>query len=229
MSNVYIEARPKGRPHGDPIDDYVVEDHASHVLAAFKTQHEAIDWAKRNGHAPLVARVRHLNDKKKVDHCSVSRRSAQRWRRCEPVEQVRRRRIELPTMFTGLLDIGGAARVLFLGEVGWRPILRDLTDIECYTPNLDRLTGVAFRQLQRLPGHIEAGGRGRRSEGRAVFDLAGIYQRTAAPPHTSARHYCYPGERVAALDTHHRRARTRQPARLSAVGCKPGSSQTASI
>jgi hypothetical protein len=28
MANVYIEARPKGRPEGSHIDDYVVEDHA---------------------------------------------------------------------------------------------------------------------------------------------------------------------------------------------------------
>ena len=68
MANVYVEARPKGRPEGDPIDDYVVEDHADKVLAPFRTQHEAIDWAKKNGHVPLVARVRHLNDKKKPDH-----------------------------------------------------------------------------------------------------------------------------------------------------------------
>ena len=68
MANVYVEARPKGRPHGDPIDDYVVEDHADHVLHTSKTQKEAIDWAKSQGHAPLVARVRHLNDKKKPDH-----------------------------------------------------------------------------------------------------------------------------------------------------------------
>jgi hypothetical protein len=47
MANVYIEPRPKGRPEGDPIDDYVVEDHADHVLATFKTQPEAIEWAKR--------------------------------------------------------------------------------------------------------------------------------------------------------------------------------------
>ena len=67
MGNVYIEARPKGRPEGAGIDDYVVEDHADHVLAEFKTQGEAIDWAKTEGHAPLVARVRHLNDKKKPD------------------------------------------------------------------------------------------------------------------------------------------------------------------
>jgi hypothetical protein len=33
MANVYIEPRPKGRPEGDPVDDYVVEDHADHVLA----------------------------------------------------------------------------------------------------------------------------------------------------------------------------------------------------
>ncbi len=40
MANVYIEPRPKGRPEGDPMHDYVVEDHADHVLATFKTQHE---------------------------------------------------------------------------------------------------------------------------------------------------------------------------------------------
>jgi hypothetical protein len=58
MANVYVEARPKGRPEGSRIDDYVVEDHADHVLGTFKTQREAIDWAKSKGHAPLVARVR---------------------------------------------------------------------------------------------------------------------------------------------------------------------------
>jgi hypothetical protein len=68
MANVYIEARPKGRPEGSPIDDYVVEDHADHVLGTFGTQKDAIDWARRNGHSPLVARVRHLNDKKRPDH-----------------------------------------------------------------------------------------------------------------------------------------------------------------
>lgn len=68
MTNVYVEARPKGRPDGTHIDDYVVEDHADHVLNTFRTQHEAIAWAKGSGHSPLVARVRHLNDKKKPDH-----------------------------------------------------------------------------------------------------------------------------------------------------------------
>ncbi len=68
MTTVFIEARPKGRRDGDPITDYVVEDHADHALATFKTQHEAIDWAKKNGHSPHVARVRHLNDKKTPDH-----------------------------------------------------------------------------------------------------------------------------------------------------------------
>jgi hypothetical protein len=68
MSVVYIEAHPKGKTEGSPIADYVVEDHADHVLGEFKTQKEAIDWAKKNGHSPHVARVRHLNDKKKPDH-----------------------------------------------------------------------------------------------------------------------------------------------------------------
>jgi hypothetical protein len=69
MANVYIEARPKGRPEGSHIDDYAVQDYADHILATFKTQHEAVTWAKKKqGHHPFVARVRHLNDKKKPDH-----------------------------------------------------------------------------------------------------------------------------------------------------------------
>jgi hypothetical protein len=68
MANVYVEARPKGKPAGTRIDDYVVEDHADSVLGTFKTQQEAIDWAKSKSHSPLVAWVRHLNDKKNPDH-----------------------------------------------------------------------------------------------------------------------------------------------------------------
>jgi hypothetical protein len=44
------------------------QDHADHVLQTFKTQREAIDWARRQGHRPFVARVRYLNDKKVPDH-----------------------------------------------------------------------------------------------------------------------------------------------------------------
>jgi len=68
MMNVFIEARPKARPEGAPIESYVVEDHADHALHTSKTQQEAIDWARNKGHEPLVARVRDLNDKKKPDH-----------------------------------------------------------------------------------------------------------------------------------------------------------------
>jgi hypothetical protein len=68
MPNVYIKPRPKGRSEGEPIDNYVVEDDADHVLATFKTHREAIEWAKKNGHTAHVARVRRLNDKKKADH-----------------------------------------------------------------------------------------------------------------------------------------------------------------
>ena len=67
MADVFIEARPKGHPEGSRIDDYVVEDRTQ-VLAVFNTQQEAIDWAKNNGHAPLVARTRHFNDRKRPDH-----------------------------------------------------------------------------------------------------------------------------------------------------------------
>lgn len=68
MANVFVEARPKGRPEGSPITDYVVEEAGDKVLHTASTQHAAIDWAKKNGHTPHVARVRHLNDKKKPDH-----------------------------------------------------------------------------------------------------------------------------------------------------------------
>jgi hypothetical protein len=66
MTNVFVEPRPKGRKDG-PIDDFVVEDHADHALHTSKTQEEAIEWARREGHTPHVARVRHLNDKAKPD------------------------------------------------------------------------------------------------------------------------------------------------------------------
>ncbi len=68
MANVFVEARPKGRPEGTLIEGYVVEDHADSVLGNFRTQAEAIEWAKKHYHRPLVARVRHLNDKKNPDH-----------------------------------------------------------------------------------------------------------------------------------------------------------------
>lgn len=68
MANVYVEARPKGRPEGSAINDYVVESSADQVLHTSSTQAAAIKWAKDQGHSPLVARVRHLNDKKKPDH-----------------------------------------------------------------------------------------------------------------------------------------------------------------
>ncbi len=68
MAIVYIEARPKGRPEGSPINDYVVETQGDTVLGIFNTQREAIDWSKARGHSPHVARIRHLNDKKRPDH-----------------------------------------------------------------------------------------------------------------------------------------------------------------
>jgi hypothetical protein len=68
MPNVYVEARPKGRAEHSAIEGYVVEDHADKVLHTAATQEAAIAWARKEGHNPLVARVRHLNNKKIPDH-----------------------------------------------------------------------------------------------------------------------------------------------------------------
>ena len=57
MPNVYTEARPKGRPEGSPIEDYVVEDHADHALSAHKTQEQAIAWAKKQCKIVIGVRV----------------------------------------------------------------------------------------------------------------------------------------------------------------------------
>jgi hypothetical protein len=46
----------------------VVETQGDEVLGTFSNQKAAIDWAKAKGHSPHVARVRHLNDKKRPDH-----------------------------------------------------------------------------------------------------------------------------------------------------------------
>jgi hypothetical protein len=63
----FVEARTKGRPVGIAIEDYAVEDHANHVPPPLKHGGRQ-STGPENGHAPLVARVRHLNDKRKPDH-----------------------------------------------------------------------------------------------------------------------------------------------------------------
>lgn len=62
MTNVYVEPRPKGRPEGTPIEDYVLEfGDNTHVAGPFKTQKDAADRARQLGHNPLCARVRNTN------------------------------------------------------------------------------------------------------------------------------------------------------------------------
>ena len=68
MSDVYIEACPKGRQEHDPIDNFVVEDDAGQVLGTFDTQMEAILWAKETGHVAQVARSSSLSDPRNPDH-----------------------------------------------------------------------------------------------------------------------------------------------------------------
>ena len=65
---LYIEARPKGRPEGSPINAYGVETADGELVFSARTQQEAVDWAKRNGGPAHVSRVRHLNDKRVPDH-----------------------------------------------------------------------------------------------------------------------------------------------------------------
>lgn len=72
MPNVYVESRPKGRPEGTPITDYVLEFAGGQMLGgAFGTQAEAAEYATKQGHHPLCARVRNTN-KGNPDH----------WRAC---------------------------------------------------------------------------------------------------------------------------------------------------
>jgi hypothetical protein len=68
MAKVYVEPRPKGRSDGCAITDYVIEDRTEAILHTAKTQQDAIDWARRGGHHPVVPRVRTLNDKNNPDH-----------------------------------------------------------------------------------------------------------------------------------------------------------------
>lgn len=74
MPNVYVEPRPKGRPEGTPITDYVLEFAGGQTLGGtFSTQAEAARYARQQGHNPLCARVRNT-DKGNPDH----------WRSCPP-------------------------------------------------------------------------------------------------------------------------------------------------
>ena len=69
MANVYVEPEPKGRPEGSPITHYVLEyAHGVRVTSTDdKTQAEAVSDAKKLGHQPDTARVRHT-DKGNPDH-----------------------------------------------------------------------------------------------------------------------------------------------------------------
>ena len=58
--NVFVEPSEDG--------GYQIESKGAPTKGGFKTQEEAIAEATRQGHHPLVARVRHLNDKDKPDH-----------------------------------------------------------------------------------------------------------------------------------------------------------------
>ena len=59
--NVFVEPSPRG--------GYQIEfSDGQKTKVGFSTQEAAIEAAKAQGHQPLVARVRTLNDKDKPDH-----------------------------------------------------------------------------------------------------------------------------------------------------------------
>ncbi len=61
MPNVFVEPSPAG--------GYQIEfSDGTKPKGGFATQEAAIAAAKADGHKPLVARVRELNDKDKPDH-----------------------------------------------------------------------------------------------------------------------------------------------------------------
>jgi len=61
MANVFVEPAKGGGYQIEFAD-------GSPAKTGFKTQDDAIQQAKKDGHHPLVARVRELNDKDKPDH-----------------------------------------------------------------------------------------------------------------------------------------------------------------
>ena len=56
MANVYIEARPKGRPEGSPVEDYVVEDHSNHVPCHLQNAARSDRLGNKKWSHALVAR-----------------------------------------------------------------------------------------------------------------------------------------------------------------------------
>jgi hypothetical protein len=67
MTTVYVEARPKGCQEAAYIEDFgrrLCGPRPAHC----SDQEDAIAWAKKAGRSRHVARVRHLNDKKKPHH-----------------------------------------------------------------------------------------------------------------------------------------------------------------
>jgi len=63
MQNVYVEPQPPSRPEGSPITHYKLEyEHGASVDGvSHPTQAAAISAARRLGHHPLIARVRHTS------------------------------------------------------------------------------------------------------------------------------------------------------------------------
>jgi hypothetical protein len=133
MANVYIEPRPKGRPEGSHIDDYVVEDHADHVLATFKTQQEAIDWARKNMSPAFaisttrknpITGVRHSKLFRPGERCTSPMSFPLLARQFRSKPEPRRSRLLVPRQTRAAGSGGAAPRALREFHVGERFLLR---------------------------------------------------------------------------------------------------------
>jgi hypothetical protein len=97
MATIYIEARTKGRQEGERIEDYVVEDHVDHVLAAscHRRRHDyEAGHAKRTQPHPVRAHAQGV---------ARDRSHEQRYHRCgdqaeNEVEQLHAATIACPPM-----------------------------------------------------------------------------------------------------------------------------------
>jgi hypothetical protein len=56
MANVFVAPR-RMQPGSAALDLYIVKNRADQLLGLFRTEQDAIRWAKAMGHSPLVVRT----------------------------------------------------------------------------------------------------------------------------------------------------------------------------
>lgn len=67
MASVFVALR-RIEPGSAGLQMYVVKDRSDQFLGLFRTEQDAINWAKAMGHSPLVVRNVLSNEKKSAEH-----------------------------------------------------------------------------------------------------------------------------------------------------------------